>query len=182
MAVRALLAASLSVAALVASASEVIAAPRMDNVCKSVDALGNVRYYDCPPRTTYSAPKRAPRPIVEEAPVPAPTPVSPITTEPPQPARRLFPGLGGVGSRATYPIAGIPLLFTGAVVALAAAISFLAAAFRVSLWWGLGCTLVSPVSPVFVVLHWDVARRPFLTSLAGLAAALAGYYILGGGG
>ena len=66
-AVRATLTASLGTVALVAFvvlATE--AAPRMDNVCRSVDARGNVRYGDCPPATTYKAPQPVPPPLVEE--------------------------------------------------------------------------------------------------------------------
>ena len=45
-------------------------------------------------------------------------------------------------------------------------------------------TYVEPVAPVslaFLVMHWKVARQPFLVSLGGLAAALVGYYVLGVG-
>jgi hypothetical protein len=177
MAVRAPLAASLAVVALVACAHVATAKPRLDGICKAVDAKGNVTYRDCPPPTTYKAPEPAPPPIVEEA---RPAPVIEVAAEPP--ARRILPGFGGApAGRTTYPIAGIPLLFMGMVVALAAGISFLVAAFRVNLWWGLGCIFLSPVSPVFLVLHWNVAKRPFVASLLGLGAALVGYYVLGGG-
>jgi hypothetical protein len=50
----------------------------------------------------------------------------------------------------------------------------------VSLWWGLGCLFLAPVTLVFLLVHWKVALRPFLLSLAGLGAALVGYYWLGG--
>src|SRR5260370_24932503 len=59
-------------------------------------------------------------------------------------------------------------------------VSFLVGAFRVSLWWGLGCLFMAPVTLVFLLVHWKVALRPFLLSLAGLGAALVGYYCLGG--
>ena len=81
----------------------------------------------------------------------------------------------------TYPIAGVPLLVVGMVVALISSVSFLVGAFRVSLWWGLGCLFLAPVTLVFLLVHWKVALRPFVLSLAGLGAALVGYYWLGGG-
>src|SRR5439155_26561264 len=77
-AVRATLTASLGTVALVAFvvlATE--AAPRMDNVCRSVDARGNVRYGDCPPATTYKPPQPVPPPLIEER--PAPKPVATVT-------------------------------------------------------------------------------------------------------
>jgi hypothetical protein len=183
-AVRATLTASLGTVALVAFvvlATE--AAPRMDNVCRSVDARGNVRYGDCPPATTYKLPQPVPPPLIEEP--PPPKPIATVTpAEVDKPARRTLAAiwtLPGATSRKTYPIAGVPLLAVGMVVALISSVSFLVGAFRVSLWWGLGCLFVAPVTLVFLLVHWKVALRPFLLSLAGLGAALVGYYWLGGG-
>src|SRR5947209_3762986 len=87
----------------------------------------------------------------------------------------------GAASRNTYPIAGVPLLVVGMLVALVSSINFLVGAFRVGLGWGLGCLFLWPVGFAFLVLHWRVAKRPFFVSLAGLAAALVGYALLGAG-
>src|SRR5947207_14772882 len=79
-AVRATLTASLGTVALVAFvvlATE--AGPRMDNVCRSVDARGNVRYGDCPPATTYTPPQPVPPPLIE----------APPRRNPSRPSRRL---------------------------------------------------------------------------------------------
>ena len=183
-AVRATLTASLgtvALAAFVVLATE--AAPRMDNVCRSVDARGNVRYGDCPPATTYKPPQPVPPPLIEEP--PAPKPVATVTpAEVDKPARRTLAAIWtppGATSHKTYPIAGVPLLAGGMLVAVVSSISFLVGAFRVGLWWGLGCLFLAPVSLVFLVMHWQVAKRPFLVNLAGLAAALVGCYVLGVG-
>jgi outer membrane biosynthesis protein TonB len=83
-------------------------------------------------------------------------------------------------SRKTYPIVGLPLFVGGVLVSLAASIAFLVAAFRVGVWWGLGCIFVAPVSLVFLVMHWRIARRSFLASLAGWVVGVVGYVLLGG--
>lgn len=53
-------------------------------------------------------------------------------------------------------------------------IGTLIAAFSTSVWWGLGCLLISPVSLVFLILHWDVAKNPFFLQVAGLVLMLLG--------
>jgi hypothetical protein len=182
-AVRATLTASLGAAALAALVFVPAAtAAKLDNVCKSVDRRGNVTYQDCPPPTSFKQ-QPAPPPSVDEERAPAPD----TTAKPPEPAKA-SPGAAAAPVRSastqfrpTYPVAGIPLLVMGMLVALGSGISFLVAAFRVSFWWGMGCVFLSPVSPVFLVMHWKVAKRPFLASLAGLAAALVGYALLGAG-
>ena len=181
MGIRVSLVASVVVAATVASALVATAAPRMDNICKSVDRRGNVSYGDCAPPTTYKAPD--PPPVVEETP-PAPAP-QPVAAVPPaevqKPAARSFSAVwipSGASSRKTYTIAGVPLLVGGLLVAIVASISFVVGAFRVGMWWGLGCLFVAPVSLVYLIKYWRVAKRPFLIKVAGLAAALVGFFFL----
>ena len=186
--------ASTFLVALVASAT---AAPRMDNVCRAVDRRGNVSYGDCAPPTTFKTPE-PPRPVIEETPIapaphrtPAPQPVAAVTpTQADKPAGQTLDrpagrtlsvvwNVSGSTSRRTYPMAGVPLLAAGLLVAVVSSISFLVGAFRVGVWWGLGCLFVAPVSLVFIVMHWKVAKRPFLVNLAGIACAVAGCYVLG---
>ena len=174
---------SLSFVAFVAVVDVATAAPRMDNVCRSVDRRGNVSYGDCAPQTTYKAPEPPPAVVEQPLPPPAPKPVAAVTPAAVEkPARRTLSAVwspSGSASRKTYPIAGVPLLAGGMLVALVSSISFLVGAFRVGLWWGLGCLFLAPVSLIFLVMHWQVAKRPFLVNLAGLAAALVGCYVLG---
>lgn len=70
------------------------------------------------------------------------------------------------------------LAFIGFLIVVIGSIGFLIAAFRTSILWGLGCLLISPVSLVYLILHWSDAKNPFLLQLAGLAivffAALMG--------
>lgn len=53
-------------------------------------------------------------------------------------------------------------------------IGTLIAAFSTSVWWGLGCLLISPVSLVFLILHWDVAKNPFFLQVIGVVVMLLG--------
>src|SRR5262249_20850301 len=134
----------------VASALVATAAPRMDNICKSVDRRGNVSYGDCAPATTYKAPEPPP-PVVEETPpATAPQPVAAVPpAETQKPAARSFSTVwvpSGTASLKTYTIAGVPLLVGGLLVAIVASITFVVGAFRVGMWWGLGCLFVAPVS------------------------------------
>lgn len=47
-------------------------------------------------------------------------------------------------------------------------IGFLIAAFKQSILWGLGCILLSPISLVFLIIHWNEAKNPFFLQLAGM--------------
>ena len=53
-------------------------------------------------------------------------------------------------------------------------IGSLIAAFTTGLWWGLGCLLLWPVSLLFLVVHWDVAKNPFFLQVVGLVLILIG--------
>lgn len=59
------------------------------------------------------------------------------------------------------------LMFLGVALVVVGGIGTLIAAFRTSLVWGLACFLFAPASLAFLILHWDVARNPFLLQLAG---------------
>jgi uncharacterized membrane protein len=63
--------------------------------------------------------------------------------------------------------------YIGILIVVIGAIGFLIAAFRESILWGLGCLLISPVSIVFLFMHWPEAKNPFFLQLAGLAIFLA---------
>ncbi|MEH6672710.1 hypothetical protein [Halopseudomonas sp.] len=68
---------------------------------------------------------------------------------------------------------GIGIIFIGGL-------GFLIAAFKESILWGIGCILLSPVSIVFLVLHWEEAKNPFLLQLVGIGLLLVST-VLGGG-
>ena len=69
---------------------------------------------------------------------------------------------------------GVLLAYLGLAVFIIGAIGNLIAAFKTSILWGLGCLFIFPVSWVFLVLHWDVAKNPFFLQLAGIAIMFVG--------
>ncbi|MFT4255596.1 MAG: hypothetical protein QM599_01310 [Pseudoxanthomonas sp.] len=69
---------------------------------------------------------------------------------------------------------GTLLTYLGLAVFVIGAIGTLIAAFKTSILWGLGCLLVAPVSLIFLILHWDVAKNPFFLQLAGVALMFIG--------
>lgn len=66
------------------------------------------------------------------------------------------------------------LTYLGLAVFVIGGIGTLIAAFKTSILWGLGCLLVAPVSLIFLILHWDVAKNPFFLQLAGIAIMFVG--------
>jgi len=64
------------------------------------------------------------------------------------------------------------LLFLGIGIAIIGGLWLLVVAFSENILWGLGCLLIGPVSIVFIFMHWEDAKNPFFTQLAGLGIAL----------
>lgn len=81
---------------------------------------------------------------------------------------------GLAATMAPTEIAAIGLLVVGAVFALIGGIGLLIAAFRQSVLWGLGTLFVPFVGLIFVIVHWSVAKRPFLACLAGYGLIFLG--------
>ncbi len=71
------------------------------------------------------------------------------------------------------------LVIIGIFVLVIGSIGFLIAAFKTSILWGLGCLLLSPVSLIFLILHWPVAKNPFLLQLIGVVICIIGAKSLG---
>lgn len=71
--------------------------------------------------------------------------------------------------------AALMCLVIGALITVISGLIFLATAFNTSVLWGLGCIFVPFVSLLFLVMNWDVAKRPFIVNLIGTVLALAGY-------
>jgi hypothetical protein len=58
---------------------------------------------------------------------------------------------------------------------LAGVLLLLVAAFRAGIAWGIGCLLLPVIVPwLFVITHWEQARRPFFLLLGGLAVGILG--------
>ena len=66
------------------------------------------------------------------------------------------------------------LIVVGALIASIGGMMQVSAAFRQSIWWGLGFLFVPFVNLAFIVVHWSKAKTGSLASLAGLALILGG--------
>lgn len=71
-------------------------------------------------------------------------------------------------------IIGIILLLAGSILCIFYSFVLLIRAFQTSIWWGLGYLFVPFVSLVFLIIHWDVAKKPFLMSLLGILISIGG--------
>jgi len=65
-------------------------------------------------------------------------------------------------------ILGYGLFAIGFIISLIFGIQILILAFKESALWGIGCLLCGPVWLIFVIMHWQVTKRPFLMSLLSI--------------
>ena len=72
------------------------------------------------------------------------------------------------------------MIYLGIGVMIIGGIGFLIAAFKQSIWWGLGCILLSPVSLIFLILHWPDAKNPFFLQLVGVGIVFLAVFLGGG--
>ena len=66
------------------------------------------------------------------------------------------------------------LSYIGLAIFIIGGIGTLVAAFRVSFWWFLGCLVFSPISLLFLILHWQDAKNPFFLQILGFVLILLG--------
>ncbi len=74
---------------------------------------------------------------------------------------------------------GTLLVILGGIAMLVGGIWLLVEAFKESIFWGLGYIFIPFVSLVFVIMHWDVSKTPFLICIGGLVLSIAGVVITG---
>ena len=75
-------------------------------------------------------------------------------------------------------ILGIVLLCIGALISIIYGIMLLIIAFRKSVIWGLAYLLIPFASLVFVVVHWEDTKSPFLKGLIAIPFLIAGSMLL----
>lgn len=71
------------------------------------------------------------------------------------------------------------ILIIGLGIFIIGGIGFLIAAFKTSIIWGFGCLLVAPVQILYLFIHWDKARKPFLIQVIGGVVMIAAAYTQG---
>ena len=72
---------------------------------------------------------------------------------------------------------GLVLSVIGGIAVLVFGVILLVKAFQTSVLWGLGYIFVPFVSIVFVILHWQETKKPFLYLLAGSAIMVVGFVL-----
>jgi hypothetical protein len=75
---------------------------------------------------------------------------------------------------------GTALFVVGYAVALVGGIWYLIAAFRESIWWGLGVMLIPFVEFFFLFACWEEAKKPFGISLLGTLLVLVSVFVFDG--
>jgi len=76
---------------------------------------------------------------------------------------------------------GTILIVIGLIIAVVYGIILLIKAFQTHILWGLGSLFVPFVSLVFVIMHWDVAKKPFLMGLISIPFYISGTVMLPSG-
>lgn len=71
------------------------------------------------------------------------------------------------------------LVLVGAAVMLIGGIWLLVIMFQTSLPWGIIGILIPVTSLIFVVMHWEESRKPFLINVAGAILYFTGLSMAG---
>jgi hypothetical protein len=66
------------------------------------------------------------------------------------------------------------LVVGGYIAAVVAGIWLLVVAFQTGVGWGLACLFIPLAALVFVIAHWEDAKRPFLAQLAACVPIILG--------
>ena len=70
------------------------------------------------------------------------------------------------------------MLGIGVIIGIVFGIQLLIIAFQESILWGLGYLLIPFVSLIFIVVHWNKARTPFLRGLLMIPFYIIGVMLL----
>lgn len=69
---------------------------------------------------------------------------------------------------------GIILILIGVIIGLIFGIQILILAFKESPAWGIGSLIIPFVMLIFVIMHWEKAKSPFLKTLIAIP-----FYVIG---
>jgi len=74
---------------------------------------------------------------------------------------------------------GTALTVIGGIIMFIGGIWMLIEQFRSGILWGLACMFIPFVALIWLILHWQEGRRPFATSLGGMAVFVVGMFLSG---
>lgn len=63
----------------------------------------------------------------------------------------------------------IALFWIGLIISAVCGIWLLVVTFKISILWGLLSLFIPICSLIFVIMHWQETKKPFLYNLAGVA-------------
>lgn len=66
------------------------------------------------------------------------------------------------------------LFIVGVLLTVVGGLWLLVVGFQTSILWGIGMLLLPIISLIFVVLHWQQAKSPFLLQIVGVVLLFAG--------
>jgi hypothetical protein len=67
------------------------------------------------------------------------------------------------------------LMVIGIFLVIVGGLWQLVVTFQTSIPWGIFSLLFPVVGLIFVIMHWEVAKRPFLWQVAGVVIAVIGF-------
>lgn len=73
---------------------------------------------------------------------------------------------------------GYACLAIGLIIALIYGIQLLILAFKESVLWGLGYLFVPFVALIFIFMHWDKTKKPFLMCLLAIPFYVVGFMLV----
>ncbi|AGH81057.1 hypothetical protein PCNPT3_05575 [Psychromonas sp. CNPT3] len=69
------------------------------------------------------------------------------------------------------------IMSIGFIICIIGGILLVIQAFKMSLVWGLLCLFLMPVTFIFTVVHWPVAKKPFFIQLIGMVFFVIGTFM-----
>jgi len=70
------------------------------------------------------------------------------------------------------------LIILGSLIAFVGGLWLLVVIFQESILWGIRSILLPLVPLIFVILHWDVSKKPLLIQVVGGVIAIVGVLML----
>lgn len=73
---------------------------------------------------------------------------------------------------------GFILFAIGLIIGLIYGIQLIILAFNTSILWGLGYLFVPLVAPIFIIVHWQETKSPFLRGLLSIPFFIVGALLM----